>query len=113
MKKDKLKELAKSIAQEKSISREVEKFLLSLSRANLKFFARQYREELKRNSTYITSASQLNADSVKELEGIFKNKRLIADIDESLGAGIRIEDNDNIIDFTFKKYINDTIDMLK
>lgn len=109
----KLKKLAALVAREDLISKETEKFILSLNRGNLKTFLMYYKLELLKNSAKVTTASALSSNEFKELKGIFKGKRLVAKVDDTLGAGIKIEHMDTVIDFTFKKYINDTIENLR
>ncbi len=113
MQKKDIKNLAKKLATGESLKNPVTDFILKFNRRDLKVFLSNYKLALKKNTVYVTSASEISNLNFKELEGVYKNKRIIKKSDLSLGAGIKIEDNDNIIDFTFKKYINDTILQLK
>jgi F0F1-type ATP synthase delta subunit len=59
------------------------------------------------------TSGNLSTESLKSLKNIYKDKELIIEIDPTLGAGIKIREKDMITDFTFKKYIDQTIDSLK
>lgn len=113
MQKKIIKTLAKSLAKENLFSSNVVTFILKLGRDDLKYFLSNYKLGLKKNTVSVTSASEITSENLKEINQIYKNKRVIKKTDPRLGAGIKIEESDNIIDFTFKKYINDTIQMLK
>ena len=113
MDKNKIRLLAKLTGKNRTISKEIGSFVLDLNRKDLKIFLSNYRNSLQKNRAYATSASKLSAESSKKLAEIFKGKQLITAVDSSVGAGIMIKQDDSVVDFTFKKYINDTIEMLK
>lgn len=108
-----VKKLAKSFANAESLDKKSIDFVLKLNRGDLKVFLSNYKLSLKKTTVTATSATELAGDDIKQLQTLYKGKRLVVKADKTLGAGIKVEDNDNIIDFTFKKYINDTIQNLK
>lgn len=114
MKKNNLKHLAILLAKEKTISKRNYDFVLkSLNRKGVKLFLYFYKNELQKKRAYITSASGLSIESMKNIRNIFKDKEIISNTDSSVGAGIRIQQGDSIIDYTFKRYINNAIELLK
>ena len=114
MKKNSLKHLAIMLSREKTVSKATYDFILkSLSRKNLKTFLYFYRDSLQKKRAYVTTASGLSIKSLNNLKILFKGKEIITNTDDSIGAGIRIQQGDSIIDYTFKRYINDTIEQLK
>lgn len=113
MRQDILKQLAKGCAIGK-ISNVTSKFILNkLSNKDLKTFTRYLRSELEKQRVYVTTSSQLTAMTKKTLVSAYKGKEIIEITDSTVGAGIKIQESDSIIDFTFKRYINDTINKLK
>jgi len=114
MKKNNLKHLAELTAKEKTISKKTGDFILkSLNRKNVKIFLHFYRNELQKKRTYVTTASVLSSESLKSLKNLFKEKIIVSNIDSNVGAGIKVRQEDIIIDYTFKRYIDDTIELLK
>lgn len=113
MKKNNLKQLAMLIAKENIISKKTSDFILTLSRKNIKIFLHFYKNELQKKQAYITTASRLSMESLGTLKGLLKGKKLILNIDTAVGAGIKVQQADIITDYTFKRYIDDTIELLK
>ena len=114
MKKNNLKNLAILVAQEKVVSKKSCDFILkSLNRNNVKAFLYFYRNELQKKRAYVTTASGLSIKSMTYLKTLFKNKEIISTTDASVGAGIKISHNDFIVDYTFKGYLDYTIELLK
>lgn len=114
MKKNNLKQLAVLIAKENIISKKTSDFILkSLSRKNIKIFLHFYKNELQKKQVYVTTASRLSIGSLSTLKGLFRGKELILNIDAKVGAGIKVQQRDLITDYTFKRYIDDTIKLLK
>lgn len=110
----KLKKLAVIAAENKTIPSEIEQFVLTkLNKKELKTFLHFYRLALSKKRLYVTTPFPISNDELENLKNLYKNKEIINSIDESLGAGIKLKNDDLVIDFTFKKYINDTIDILK
>ena len=114
MKKNNLKRLAELLAKEDTISKKAGDFILkSLNRKNVKIFLHFYENELEKKRAYVTSASKLSIESLNSLKELFKYKEIISNIDNAVGAGIKVRQADIIIDYTFKRYIDDTIELLK
>jgi len=110
----KIKKLAIEAAKSDKIPADIGEFVLNyLGKQELKVFLRFYKNELDKKRIYVSSPSALSSASMTSLKNIYKQKDIIVDIDPTLGAGLKIQQNDTIVDFTFKKYINETIDELK
>lgn len=112
--KQKIKRLAQMAAENDTIPQDIEKFVLEvLTKQELKDFLRNYKNSLDKKRVYISTSTKIERNEISKLLPQFKNKELILTIDETLGGGIKIKQDDTIIDFTFKKYIDDTIEKLK
>lgn len=114
MRKAILKDLAKSCASSEKLSNKVVKYILdNLTKQDLKIFLSYYKTELDKKRVYVTASSTIDKDTMIALKNAYKGLDLEINYDKSVGAGIKIQQNDMIVDFTFKKYIEDTIEKLK
>lgn len=112
--KQKLKKLAIIAAKENKIPRDIEEYVLKhLEKQELKEFLWFYKNALSRERVYVSSSHPIAADNLELLKKRYNNKELIFDTDETLGAGIRLVDNDLIVDFSFKNILDETIEELK
>lgn len=112
--KQKIKKIAQIAAMSDTIPQDIEKFVLEiLTKQELKDFLRNYKNALDKKRVYISTSTEISKNDILELLPQFKNKEVILTADTTLGGGIKIKQDDTIIDFTFKKYIEDTIDKLK
>lgn len=112
--KQKIRKLAQIAASQSTMPRDVEEFVLKhMSKNELKDFLKFFKIELDKRRVYVISSDTLSGSVLNDLKDKFKDKEMVLSIDESLGAGLKIKDNDMVIDLSFQKYINDTIDELK
>lgn len=112
--KQKIRKLAHIAADTKTIPADIQEFVLKyLGKQELKTFLAFYKNALNKKRIYVSSSDNLSADSLKMLKDIYTGKEIVELHDESLGAGLKIVNDDMVVDFTFKKYINDTIEKLK
>lgn len=109
MNEKQLRALAYSIAQFGLDKKTADFVMQKLNKKQLKSFVMYYKKALAKQTIKITTAGELASSEKEELKQLYKNMKLDIEIDASLGAGIKIRHDDTIIDFTFKKYINDTI----
>jgi F0F1-type ATP synthase delta subunit len=110
----KIKKLAQIAGSSDNIPADIEKFVLNyMSKQELKDFMRFYKSVLDKRRVYVYAASELSKDTEKLLKDLYKDKEIYVDIEKSLGAGLKIRQDDMLIDFTFKKYINETLEKLK
>ena len=113
-KEQKIKQLAILASQSNTIPEDVSSYVINyLSKQDLKMFMRFYKNELDKKRIYVYSPENLSENNMKTLKNLYEKKDIMLVIDSTLGAGLKIRQNDTIVDFTFKKYINDTIDTLK
>lgn len=114
MTKQKLKKLAQLAAENDTIPQDIEKYVLEvLNKQELKVFLRNYKSALDKKRVYISTSTAITKSDISNFFPQFRDKELILTTDETLGGGIKIKQDDTIIDFTFKKYIDDTIEKLK
>lgn len=110
----KIKKLALIAANEKVMPKDISEYVLKImTKQELKDFLKFYKSALQKRRVYVESSNILSMNTLSDLRKIFKNKDILSSVNENLGAGIKIIQDDIIIDFTFKKYINDTIEKLK
>lgn len=110
----KLKKLAKIAAEESKIPQDIEKFVLTkLNKQELKAFLNYYKSFLSKKRVFITSSQEISKETLSHISQMYKDNDIITLIDPSVGAGIKLQHDDLVVDFTFLKYINDTIDKLK
>lgn len=114
MSKRKIRKLAQMAAANDIIPQDIERYVLEvLNKQELKVFLESYKSVLDKNRVYISTSTEISKSQVTNAFPQFRNKELILTTDETLGGGIKMRQDDTIIDFTFKKFIDDTIDKLK
>lgn len=112
--KQKIRKLAEITAQSSQVPKDIEGYVLDImSKHELKEFLRVLKIELDKRRVFVTSSEALSAENLALLKREYKGKEMINSIDTSLGGGIKIKDNDLVIDFSYKKFIDDTIDRIK
>lgn len=110
----KIKKLAIIAASSSSIPEDIKSYVLTiLGKKELKTFLSYYRRALDKKRVYITSSNEISSEMMKELKSIFDEKDIMTSIDPTVGGGLKLIEDDMVVDFTFKKYINDTIEKLK
>lgn len=112
--KQKIKKLALIAAEEKTIPQDIQKYVLeNMGKKDLKTFLSYYKKALDKKRIYITSSDALTNENISMLKSVYNDKEIVSTIDSSLGGGFKLAEDDMVVDFTFKKYINDTIEKLK
>lgn len=110
----KIKKLAIIASQSDKIPSDIEEYILNyLGKQELKIFLKYFKSALEKKRVYVSSPADLRDESITMLKGIYKGKDILVDVNPSLGAGLKIRENDTIIDFTFRRYIDETIESLK
>ena len=110
----KLKKLAHLATETNHVPDDISEFVQKcLSKKELKEFLFYYKLALAEKRVYIFSPLPLSEMDMRALKDIYKDKEILSVIDKTLGGGLKIKENDMIVDFTFKNYINDTIEKLK
>jgi len=109
-----MKKLALIAAQSNQIPTDIADYVLNyLGKQDLKEFLKYYKMAVDKKVVYVATPDSLSTASLNILKNLYKAKELKIKIDTSLGAGLKIQEDDMIVDFSIKKYINDTIEELK
>ena len=107
MKKQIVRQLAQSIAQNGTVSQEVSDWIFkNLSRAEIKLFVRYLSAEIK-NWTVVAKYAGQPTDEIKEkIKQMFPNKNIVyVRANEEVGAGVKFEFGDYILDYTVSAMI--------
>jgi F0F1-type ATP synthase delta subunit len=109
-----LKKLAEIAVQNDKIPEDISEYVLQyLSKKELKEFLYFYKAALEKKRVHVFSSVELSKEELLKLKEVYKGKDILTVIDNTLGGGLKIRENDMTIDFTFKNYINETIEKLK
>lgn len=112
--KQKIRKLASITAESSRVSRDIEEYVLTkMSKQELKDFLKYLKMELDKKRVYVISSEAVSKENLSLIKRKFEGKRIVETLDKSLGGGLKIRDNDLVIDFSFKKFINDTIERIK
>lgn len=112
--KQKIKKLAMIAAKEKKIPSDIEEYVLKhMDKQELKDFLVFYKNALSKERVYVFSANSISSTNMDILKNHYNDRELIFETDETLGAGIRLVNNDLIVDYTFKNILDETIEKLK
>jgi F0F1-type ATP synthase delta subunit len=104
--------LAKQLV-EKTVEKKIAEAVLErLSKKDLKRLLFYLKKELAKKQVYVSSVDKLDSEILQTLQSIFKEKEIVSISDPDLFAGIRIQDNDMIYDFSIKDKIKRTIHLL-
>lgn len=114
MNKNILKKLAQMSIIDNKINEYVKNFVLSkLSIKELKDYIFYLKKAVRGNDVYVTIPEDPQDGFKKSISGLFKNKNICYQKDISLGAGLKLEYNDNIINLNVKSLIENTISNIK
>lgn len=114
MKKDLIKKLAKNSFVEDKIHPKIVKYVMqNLSKSDLREYVFFLKKELKSKIVYVKTSQNPTIEQKKEVENMYKNKKIIYEEDKTLGVSMIIKDDDKVIDASFKGLIDRTIDTLK
>ncbi|MDR2772014.1 MAG: hypothetical protein LBB93_00930 [Elusimicrobiota bacterium] len=102
MKKIQIKELAQSIAANDGIDDNGLKWISEkFSRNELKMFLRFLSKEIKDNKVTAFFGGDINEEGKNKVLSLFPNKKVVFKRDDNLvGAGIRIEYGDFVLDYS-------------
>lgn len=104
--------LAKQLVEKTVDKKTAEAVLERLNKQDLKRLLFYLKKELAQRKVYVSSVDTLDTETLKTLQGIFQEKEVVSVIDPDLFAGVRIQDNDMIFDFSIKDKIKRTIHSL-
>ncbi len=101
----KLREFAKQVVSNGITKEKAKKVISLLSIRDLQIFKKLLAQELEKQTVHITTSEDLNRDTNKKLEDIFKNKRIIRNVDSKIGGGINARVYDMIYDLSVRSSI--------
>lgn len=104
--------LAKQLVEKTVDKKTAEAVLERFSKQDLKKLLFYLKKELAQSKVYVSSVDKLDTETLKTLQSIFKEKEIVSVIDPNVFAGIKIQDNDMIFDFSIKDKIKRTIQSL-
>lgn len=113
MTKKQLKELlGKSYTKDKLDSEKVEMIANVLPRRDLKNYIRGIKTWEKRKNIVISLPYLPSEEEKRKLESLYPKKSLIYDIDPELLVGVRVNENDTIMDFSARNALNNLLEHL-
>jgi F0F1-type ATP synthase, delta subunit (mitochondrial oligomycin sensitivity protein) len=115
MKRTQIKELAETIAYYNKLSdKDADWLLKNLTRQELKLFIRLLTQSLKDRKVSAVFAGEITAADKKRISSLFPDKEIdfLRD-DKNIGAGIRLEYGDFIMDYSVSGIVARIINGLK
>lgn len=114
MNKKDLKNIAKHTIVDGKIHPKIAQFTMqNLNKTDLREYLFYLKQEIKNQIVFVRSSQDLLSAEKKQIEKLYGNKKILFENDKSLGAGITILNNDNIIDASLKGFIDQAIQKLK
>jgi hypothetical protein len=86
--------------------------IAGLSRPDLKKFLAALRTELKKRIVQVAIAGRRASSMDQTIARVYPGRRLDVEIDESLGAGVKVSAGDDIVDASVHGYIREMIEEL-
>lgn len=107
MKKQQIKQFAQAIVSEGEISENVSKWLLNnLTKAEMKLFVKYLSAEIKEFTVIAKYAGEPSDEVKNKIRQMFRDKNIVyIRDDKEIGAGIKLEFGDYIIDYTVSAMI--------
>ncbi len=107
MKRAQIKEISKSIVDAGSLSeKDLQWIFKHFSRNDLKLFMRFLSEDIKNKNVTAFYAGDIDNTNKKKIEELFPEKKItFKRDDESLGAGLRFEYADYVLDYSLSGII--------
>lgn len=107
MKKQQIKQLALSIVEQGEISGDVSQWIFNnLQKSELKLFINYLSRALKESMVVVRYAGDASSDIKNRIQKMFPDKKLVyIRDDKEIGAGIRFEFGDYILDYTVTNMI--------
>lgn len=114
MNKKLIKTLAQQTIQGTTVNSRLAEFVLSnLSKADLKTYLFYLRKAIKQHTVYITSPNALGESDQKTLSEKFPGKMVQFSSDAALGAGLKIQNGDNVLDTSIHGVLKNVFNQLK
>lgn len=87
------------------VDKKIVNYILSLKRAELKLLLFYLKKRIREKTVNIFSADKVDIKFKNQLEKIFSEREVNYFLDTSLGAGLRIEYGDNIMEISLKNTV--------
>src|SRR5690606_8882264 len=101
MKTNLIKQLAQNLTNENQIDKKTADFVLEkLTKSELKTLLHFLKRENSKKTLYVTSASDISEKMKKNMLKLFDKENFSGKVDKSIGAGVVIKNNDDIIDLS-------------
>ena len=107
MQKQQIKQFAQAIVSEGEISENVSKWLLNnLTKAEMKLFVKYLSAEIKEFTVIAKYAGEPSDEVKNKIRQMFRDKNIVyIRDDKEIGAGIKLEFGDYILDYTVSAMI--------
>ena len=113
MNKEELVKIARAILKKDKIDKKLAAELIkNLKRQDLSMFQRVMQRLYNQKTVKVISQEPLSQALKKSLTARFADKEVVFE-NEEIGDGIKIINNDTIIDLTIENYVDNTIQSLK
>lgn len=108
-----LKQLAEMIVAEKKAGRDVTSFIDKLSPNDLRLFLAQLKSAIARRRVYVRTAGEPGKELKDMLSRKYADREIIFESSDKLGAGIEIQDNDNVIKMNIQNMLDKAFEQLR
>ncbi len=114
MNKSDIKKIANLSIDNGVLNRQVTSFVLkNLGRQELILYLRFLKKIISENSVRVQSQQTLTPLMRSFIQQKFKDKDIYYEVDETVGEGIKIIENDTVVDLTLKGYMDTALNNLK
>jgi F-type H+-transporting ATPase subunit delta len=114
MKRERIKELAQSVAKYNEMSvQELDWLFLHLSKKELKIFINLLSWEIKNKRVIVSYAGSMTDDYKKRIISLFPNRRAEFNEDAALAAGVKFEYGDYVLDYSVSGIIKKALESIK
>lgn len=109
-----IKNLAIKVAGDnKKVDSKIANFILnSLTKKEMKLFIRKLKKINSEMNVVVKFEGNLSTGVKKDIENMYKGKKVSYEKDKSLGGGIMIIDNDMIVNYNIKDMIGNKINII-
>ena len=101
-----------SYANHKLDEKKVNRIVKYLNRADLKIYIKALKLIEKSNTVFVFVPNQYSNLIVNDIKKMYPDKTIIAQIDKSLIAGIKIVNNDEVFESNLKNNINNLVNFI-
>ncbi|OGH37772.1 MAG: hypothetical protein A2905_02950 [Candidatus Levybacteria bacterium RIFCSPLOWO2_01_FULL_36_10] len=114
MNKGIIKKLAQMTVENGQVNETVRNFVLKkLSKKDTKVYLLYLISHIRKNEVYVTIANDPDKNTHENISKLFKSKNIKFKIDPKIGAGLKVEYDDNIVSLNVRNLIERTISDIK